>query len=55
MLFMKYKIQKPIFELAIDETMLRDDQEVKDFMKKQEEAMIKARIEHEKKYELSDD
>ena len=55
LLFMKYKIQKPIFELAIDETMLRDDQDVKDFMKKQEEAMIKARIEHEKKYELSDD
>ena len=55
LLFMKYKIQKPIFELAIDEISLRDNQEVKDFIQKQEEAMIKARLEHEKKYELSDD
>ena len=48
LLYMKYKVQQPIFELGIADDNLQEDQDVKDLRKKYDEEMLKAKTEHEK-------
>ena len=48
LLYMKYKVQQPIFELGIADDNLQEDQDVKDLRQKYDEEMLKAKTEHEK-------
>lgn len=47
LLFMKYKVQKPIFELALEDATFLEDQDIKDDMVEQELAMEKAKAARE--------
>ena len=55
LLYMKYKIQKPIFEQAIENVSFKDDKEVVDEIVRLDALMARAKQAHEKQYELDDD
>ena len=55
LLFMKYKIQLPIFEQAIAEAKFMGDKDVIDYVNKLTDELSKVKDEHDKKFELDSD
>ena len=55
LLFMKYKVQLPIFEMAASEAKFKDLKEVKDFEMGKQLALAKAQAEKELSFELNEE
>ena len=55
LLYMKYKVQQPILESAIEAADFSEDQDVKDFIAEKGLALKQARADIEKKFELEND
>ena len=54
-LFMKYKIQQPVFEQAIADAKWKSDKEIKDFMVKKEIQLSEARQIHDRQFQLTEE
>ena len=54
-LFMKYKIQQPVFEQAISDAKWKNDKEIKDFLVKKEIQLSEARQVHDRQFKLTDE
>lgn len=55
LLYMKYKIQLPVFEQNISEAKFKADKDVTDFALKLQDEIVKVKKQVDKKFELTDD